>query len=76
MFNRLRAAILFYTVLPVPPSAELDFRGIAFFAPGVGLIIGTLLSLVQTVLVWRWGMNENPLHYLFNAVVIVALWLG
>jgi adenosylcobinamide-GDP ribazoletransferase len=76
MLNRLRAAILFYTVLPVPPSADLDFRGIAFFAPGIGLIIGTLLSLVQTLLVWRWGVNENPLHHLFNAVVAVALWLG
>ncbi len=76
MLNRLRAAILFYTVLPVPAKADLDFRGIAFFAPGVGLLIGTLLGLIQTLLIWRWGNGGQSFHALFDAVVVVTLWLG
>lgn len=44
------AAIAFYTCLPVPPHWPLDFRGIARYAPLVGLGIGALLAAVDGAL--------------------------
>ena len=40
-------AVAFYTCLPVPMSWTLEFRGIARFAPAVGLGIGGMLGLAD-----------------------------
>ena len=42
----IAAALTFYTCIPIP-APELDFRGVARLAPVVGLIIGSLLGLVD-----------------------------
>jgi adenosylcobinamide-GDP ribazoletransferase len=46
----IAAAIAFYTCLPIPMSWTLEFRGIARFAPAVGVGLGGLLGLLDWVL--------------------------
>ena len=41
-------AIAFYTCIPIPSGWTLEFRGIARWAPLVGLFIGGLLALLDT----------------------------
>lgn len=41
------AAVAFYTCLPVPIAWTLEFRGIARFAPALGLGIGAMLGLAD-----------------------------
>lgn len=41
-------AIAFYTCIPIPSGWALEFRGIARWAPLVGLLIGGLLALLDT----------------------------
>lgn len=43
----LAAAIAFYTCFPIPLSWSLEFRGIARFAPVIGILIGGILSLMD-----------------------------
>lgn len=64
-WRRLGGALTFYTVLPLPPSLLVDFNGIAAFAPGIGLIIGGCLGLVDLL-----GMAP-----LTSASLMVGLWL-
>jgi adenosylcobinamide-GDP ribazoletransferase len=44
------AALMFYTRLPIPPNWPLEFRWIARWAPWVGVVIGSLLALVDMAL--------------------------
>ncbi len=44
------AALAFYTCLPVPTAWTLEFRGIAGFAPAVGIFIGALLAILDALL--------------------------
>ncbi|MFQ3679256.1 MAG: adenosylcobinamide-GDP ribazoletransferase [Pseudanabaenaceae cyanobacterium] len=65
----LRAALLFYTRWPLArPGETLDFRGIAAWAPTVGLILGGLLTAIAQGLT---PLLPQPLA----AVVVVLLWL-
>ena len=43
--RQLAAAVVFYTRLPLPSHWPFDFRGIARYAPLVGLGMGGLLGL-------------------------------
>ncbi|CAD5981824.1 Adenosylcobinamide-GDP ribazoletransferase [Planktothrix tepida] len=43
----LAAAIAFYTCFPIPLSWTLEFRGIARFAPVIGVLIGGILGLID-----------------------------
>lgn len=43
----LAAGIAFYTCLPIPHDWQLEFRGIARFAPLIGIIIGGILGLTD-----------------------------
>jgi len=65
----LRAALLFYTRWPLArPGEVLVFRGIAAWAPTVGLILGGLLTAIAQILALR---LPAPL----TAVLVVLLWL-
>lgn len=61
------AAIAFYTCLPVPSSWTLAFRGIARFAPLIGLTIGGMLGLLDAGL-YHLGMPVLTR----SALIIVA----
>ncbi|WP_375340719.1 adenosylcobinamide-GDP ribazoletransferase [Okeania sp. SIO2C9] len=45
--TKLSAGIAFYTCLPIPHTWNLDFNGIARFAPLIGLIVGGILGLID-----------------------------
>lgn len=65
-FQVLGAAIAFYTCLPVPLSWTLEFRGIARMAPLVGLLVGSLLGLVDT------GLQLLGMPVLTRSAALVA----
>jgi adenosylcobinamide-GDP ribazoletransferase len=63
----LAAAIAFYTCLPIPTNWTLAFRGMARFAPLIGLMIGGLLGLLDL------GLQQLGMPVLTrSALVIVA----
>jgi adenosylcobinamide-GDP ribazoletransferase len=66
----LLAAIAFYTRLPVPLAGGLEFRRVACFAPLVGLLIGSLLVLVDQGLTW---LNVPALT---RSAVVVVSWVA
>lgn len=66
----LLAAIAFYTRLPVPSSWALRFERVACLAPVVGLLIGSLLALLDQSLSWL-----NMPVFSRSAVVIVV-WIA
>ena len=45
--RKLSAGIAFYTCLPIPHTWNLDFKGIARFAPLIGLMVGGILGLID-----------------------------
>ncbi|WP_293126977.1 adenosylcobinamide-GDP ribazoletransferase [Okeania sp. SIO1I7] len=45
--TKLSAGIAFYTCLPIPHTWNLDFKGIARFAPLIGLIVGGIVGLID-----------------------------
>lgn len=51
-WERLRAALLFYTALPlsVPEGRQLSFDGIALYAPLVGIFLGIGLAALDLIL--------------------------
>ena len=50
ILGKLCAGIAFYTSLPIPHHWNLDFQGIARFAPLIGLIVGGILGVTDIVL--------------------------
>ncbi len=43
-WRKFQAALIFYTCLPLNPKGILDFRGIAFYAPLIGILIGSAIA--------------------------------
>lgn len=43
-WRKFRAALIFYTCLPIRSSEILDFRGIALYAPLIGILIGSAIA--------------------------------
>ncbi|WP_442957354.1 adenosylcobinamide-GDP ribazoletransferase [Phormidium sp. CCY1219] len=74
IFGKLRsglaAAIAFYTCLPVPLNWTLEFRGIARFAPWIGVAIGLLLGLLDGLL----QLLEMPV--LTRSAIVVIAWIA
>lgn len=68
--RKVGAAIAFYTCLPLPGGWRLDFEGVAYLAPLIGLFIGGILALTD-VLLGLWGMPD-----LTRSAALVLLWLG
>lgn len=64
------SAVTFYTCIPIPAGWSLEFRGIARWAPLMGLLIGGIL-----------GIEDLVLHFLgvpilTRSAVIVASWVA
>lgn len=51
-WQKFQAALIFYTCLPLRPQGMLDFRGIALYAPLIGLLIGGAIAAVDFGLGW------------------------
>jgi adenosylcobinamide-GDP ribazoletransferase len=43
-WRKFQAALIFYTCLPLRPKGTLDFRGIALYAPLIGVFIGSAIA--------------------------------
>ncbi|MER3476722.1 MAG: adenosylcobinamide-GDP ribazoletransferase, partial [Leptolyngbya sp. ERB_1_2] len=70
VLSQCLAALTFYTCLPIPTSANLEFRGIARFAPIVGLIIGGIVGGLD------WGLAWVGVPILTRSAIAVAVWVG
>ncbi|MCU0551919.1 MAG: adenosylcobinamide-GDP ribazoletransferase [Leptolyngbya sp. Prado105] len=70
VWNQCLAAITFYTCLPLPTSKTLEFRGIARFAPFVGLAIGAFVGGLDFGLAWLKVPN------LTRSAIDVAAWVA
>ena len=46
-WRRFQAALIFYTCLPLRVKVTLDFRGIALYAPLIGILIGSAIAVVD-----------------------------
>jgi adenosylcobinamide-GDP ribazoletransferase len=57
-WQTFQAALIFYSCLPLRPSGNLDFRGIAVYAPVVGVVIGLLLGAIDWGLGWLVGTHS------------------
>jgi adenosylcobinamide-GDP ribazoletransferase len=56
LWLEIAAAVAFYTCIPVPGAASLDFQGVARLAPTVGLLIGGVLGLFDELSNRAFGM--------------------
>jgi adenosylcobinamide-GDP ribazoletransferase len=65
----LLAAITFYTIIPLPQTWPLNLQRIARFAPIIGVLIGSILGIVD------WGLWYLKMPVLTRSAVIVALWV-
>ncbi|ADB95907.1 adenosylcobinamide-GDP ribazoletransferase [Candidatus Atelocyanobacterium thalassae] len=52
MLKSLLGSITFYTIIPLPNNWEKSFQSIAAWSPVVGLLIGTILGLVDYLLIF------------------------
>ncbi|CAN1213421.1 adenosylcobinamide-GDP ribazoletransferase [Tumidithrix helvetica PCC 7403] len=57
-WQTFQAALIFYSCIPLHPSGNLDFRGIAVYAPVVGIMIGLLLGAIDWGLGWLVGTHS------------------
>jgi adenosylcobinamide-GDP ribazoletransferase len=83
-WQTFRAALVFYTCLPLSPrdnqgnGKALDFRGIAAYAPLVGVVIGVILGVCDWGLTWLWRDRSpltSPLMPLLQAGLVILLGL-
>lgn len=65
----IAASIAFYTCLPVPLSWTLEFRGIARFAPLIGVAIGSLIGLLDA------GLQLLEMPILTRSALVVVSWI-
>src|SRR4028118_1017257 len=70
LLRQLAAAIAFYTCLPVPQIASLPFETVSRFAPVVGLLIGMILSGVDS------GLTGIGMPVLTRSAIVVSLWIA
>lgn len=64
------AAIVFYTIIPLPREWADEFERIARWTPLIGLLLGGLLGAIDLCLYWL----ELPV--LTRSVLLVAIWIG
>ncbi len=64
------AAIVFYTCIPLPHHWPFEFRGMARWAPVIGLLLGLGLAIGDG------GLQRIGLNPMLGNVLIVMAWLG
>ncbi|MBW4528354.1 MAG: adenosylcobinamide-GDP ribazoletransferase [Phormidium tanganyikae FI6-MK23] len=70
VWSQCLAAITFYTSLPIPTSANLEFRAISRLAPIVGFVIGGLVGGLDLSLAYV------GVPILTRSAIDVALWVA
>jgi adenosylcobinamide-GDP ribazoletransferase len=68
--RQLAASVVFYTCLPLPRDWPFDFRGIARYAPLVGILIGGLLGMGDGV------FRALDLPVGTRSALVVVAWVG
>lgn len=68
-YQGLIGAVVFYTQMPIPSIIPYQIYRIARFAPLVGVLIGMVLVLGDTLLGWL------GIAYFSRAVLLVSLWV-
>ncbi len=66
---QLLGSLTFYTALPIPPTWQMEFQGIARFAPLIGVGIGGGL-VVLTI-----GLQELGMPALTRSALLVLAWM-
>lgn len=70
VWSSLLGAVTFYTSIPLPVGWAQEFRGIARWAPLIGLLIGGILSIVDA------GLQQLGVPILTRSAVIVVCWIA
>lgn len=73
-WQKFQAALIFYTCLPLPIKAQLDFRGIALYAPLIGVLIGGAIAGFDYGL----AIVKPNIEFIYLRsllVVLLGLWL-
>lgn len=73
-WRKFQAALIFYTCLPLPIKAQLDFRGIALYAPLIGILIGLMIATLD------YGLtiikpNAELIYLRSLLMVLLGLWI-
>ncbi|MBD2189903.1 adenosylcobinamide-GDP ribazoletransferase [Pseudanabaena mucicola] len=71
-WQKFQAAIIFYTCLPLNSKQILDFRGIAIYAPLVGILIGMAIATVDFGLAI---LKPNPNLISLRSLIVILLGL-
>jgi len=66
----LLSAVTFYTCIPIPAGWTLEFRGIARWAPLIGLLIGGILGILEMIL------QQLGVPILTRSAIVVVSWIG
>jgi adenosylcobinamide-GDP ribazoletransferase len=66
----LISAVTFYTCIPIPAGWALEFRGIARWAPIIGLLIGGILGILDA------GLQQLGVPVLTRSALVVASWIA
>lgn len=64
------AAIVFYTVVPLPKNWVLEFGQIARWAPLIGVIIGIFLGIID------WILYQIEIPPLTCSILLVTIWIA
>lgn len=70
VLRSLLGAVTFYTSIPLPASWMLEFRGVARWAPVMGLLIGGILGVADAVL------QQLGVPILTRSALIVVGWIA
>jgi adenosylcobinamide-GDP ribazoletransferase len=70
IWNSLIGAVTFYSSIPIPVGWTLEFRGIARWAPLIGLLIGGILGIADTAL------QQLGVPTLTRSALIVVIWIA
>lgn len=66
----LISAVTFYTCIPIPAGWALEFRGIARWAPVIGLLIGGILAIIDV------GLQQVGVPILTRSALVVVSWIA
>lgn len=70
IWQTLLGAVTFYTCIPMPAGWALKFRGIARWAPVIGLLIGGILGIVDA------GLQQLGVPILTRSALVVVSWIA
>ncbi|HAA27967.1 MAG TPA: adenosylcobinamide-GDP ribazoletransferase [Cyanobacteria bacterium UBA8553] len=69
IWQTLLGAVTFYTCIPIPAGWALKFRGIARWAPLIGLLIGGILGIIDA------GLQQLSVPILTRSALVVVSWI-